>query len=348
MEAALCALLCTFFLFLWERTMNTRVIAILVLGFFTAPIPAQELTKKETGPPVSPHIIQLTDGSRLVATILQKEIRFVTKYGELAVPFADVRKIEFGFHCPPEMEDKIRAHIECLKSNDFRQRDNAQKNLAGIGHLAYPFVKKVSASKNDLESAKRAAAIMERIQLETPPNLLSFKDCDTLQTKELTITGKLQGSMLKAWSPHVGEISINFHSICSVNRGVETRNATITVDSTHYGSSPDQWLNTKILVNPNTRLIVAVSGQIDLWPQGPGQYMTGPKGYNTAGKGSVFMAGAVVGRIGEKGKSFLIGENYNEIVAEEGELFLQIVPSPWNNASLGNFQARVMTSCAVR
>jgi hypothetical protein len=71
--------------------------------------------------------------------------------------------------------------------------------------------------------------------------------------------------------------------------------------------------------------------------------MAAPKGYNTAGKGGQFMAGALVGRIGDNGKAFFIGDRYDAAVTEEGKLFLLIIPSPWNNASTGQYRVRIQT-----
>ena len=83
----------------------------------------------------------------------------------------------------------------------------------------------------------------------------------------------------------------------------------------------EQWLDTGFHVDANLRLIVSGEGQVDLWPQGPGQYMTTPKGYTTAGKGSSHMAGSLVGRVGENGKIFFIGERYEGTPGEDGRLF---------------------------
>jgi hypothetical protein len=91
------------------------------------------------------------------------------------------------------------------------------------------------------------------------------------------------------------------------------------------------------------RLLATADGQVDLWPQGPGQYVCGPKGYTTAGKGVSYMAGTLLGRIGENGKIFVMGERYDGTPGEEGRLYLHIVPSPWNNASSGTFQVHITT-----
>jgi len=71
--------------------------------------------------------------------------------------------------------------------------------------------------------------------------------------------------------------------------------------------------------------------------------MTSPKGYNTAGKGGVFMAGTLLGRIGANGKIFVIADRYEGVPDQEGKVYLHIVPSPWNNASSGSYKVRIRT-----
>src|SRR5207253_9579263 len=140
-----------------------------------------------------------------------------------------------------------------------------------------------------------------------------------------------------------GEVSLKLSELRTMhmrNSGVKQE---LVVDAAKYGSSLDQWLDSGIAVDGQQRIMVTSEGQVDLWPQGPGQYLAAPKGYNTAGKGGQFMAGALVGKIGEHGKAFYIGERYDGAANEEGKLYLQIVPSPWNNASAGQYRVRIQT-----
>ena len=92
----------------------------------------------------------------------------------------------------------------------------------------------------------------------------------------------------------------------------------------NHGGDLDKWCDTGAVVDAGQRVKIEADGQVDLWPQGAGQYLAAPKGYNTAGKGGHFMAGALVGRIGEKGKAFYVGEHYDATAVEEGRL--QLLP----------------------
>ena len=55
------------------------------------------------------------------------------------------------------------------------------------------------------------------------------------------------------------------------------------------------------------------------------------------------MAGTLLGRIGDSGKAFVIGESYEGIPEREGKLLLHIVASPWNNDSTGSYRVRIRT-----
>ncbi len=115
------------------------------------------------------------------------------------------------------------------------------------------------------------------------------------------------------------------------------------IDAAKHGSSLDQWLDTGISVDAQLKLNITSQGTVDLWPQTPGQYVAQPRGYNTPGKGGAFLAGALVGRIGESGRTFLIGERFETTPNDEGKLYLQVIPSPWNNGSTGTYRVRILT-----
>ncbi len=59
------------------------------------------------------------------------------------------------------------------------------------------------------------------------------------------------------------------------------------------------------------------------------------------------MAGAFIGKVGENGNAFFIGERFDTLPSDEGRLYLMIVPSPWNNASAGNYRVRIQTDLAA-
>lgn len=286
--------------------------------------------------------VRFGDGSLVRMAILQENLEVMTKYGKLTIPIADIRRIEFGMHLPEGVGPKIQSAIRKMGSDVYKQREEAVKDLEEFEHFALPSLEKAARS-GDLEVAQRANAVRRRITDRVAPEHLRTKDHDTIQTVEFLVTGRIVSPTIKAYSVHFGELSLKLSDLRSVQLRGGKDEMEITVDATKYGSATDQWMDSGTLVDANLRLVVRGEGQVDLWPQGPGQYMTGPKGYTTAGKGGTFMAGTLLGRIGTDGKAFVIGEQFEGIPAREGRLYLHIVPSPWNNVSAGNYRVKIRT-----
>lgn len=286
----------------------------------------------------------LRDGSLLNVTALDTNLKLITKYGEQVIEFGDILDVNFGLHYPPGMESKVAGAISLLSSSVYREREDATRILLDGKHFAYPLLKKAAEGKNDLEADQRIKAVLARIKERCPSDLLSVRECDTVRTPEMTLVGRLTGSSLKVRSAHLGDLDLKFTDLKAIKGSGSSSGQELTLDAAKHGSRPDQWSQTSVFVHKGVQLAIKCEGQVDLWPSGPGQYMTTPKGYTTAGKGSTYMAGALVGRIGESGKTFLIGNTYQGAPEEEGMLHLLIVPSPWNNSSTGSYRVHINAS----
>jgi hypothetical protein len=284
--------------------------------------------------------VRLSDGSLVRMTILQESLDVLTKYGKLTIPMGDIRRIDFGLHLPDGVGPQITEAIKLMGSEVYKQREDAAKELVGLGPLAYPSVQKAAGS-TDLEVAQRAAAVLKRIADKVPPENLRTKLEDHIQAQEFPVTGRIITPAIKVKSVHFGELSLKLSDLRSLHLRTGSADTEVTVDAAKHGSASDQWLDTGMLVDPSLRLVMHASGQVDLWPQGPGQYLASPKGYSTPGKGGVFMAGSLLGRIGESGKAFLVGERFEGTPTEQGKVYLHIVPSPWNNASTGSYRVKL-------
>jgi hypothetical protein len=304
---------------------------------------SQSLAQEPTTP-VRPSIaeVRFGDGSNVRMTLLQDTIEVQTKYGKLAIPISDIRKVEFGLHVPPDVHLQINQSIKRLASDVYKERDSATRELVQVGHFAFPSLQKATKS-SDQEVSYRAAGIIKQIAEKTSPELLKLREEDVIHTSEFTIIGKIIAPTLKAHSPHFGEVALKLSELRTLQVRLHGGKNELVVDAGRHGSALDQWCDTGMTVDASQRLVITVDGQVDLWPQGPGQYLAFPKGYNTAGKGGQFMAGALIGRIGENGKAFYIGERFDGTATEEGRLYVQIVPSPWNNASTGQYRVRIQT-----
>jgi len=318
-----------------------RVILACVLAFVPHAAFAQP-----SAPAKTPAEFRFADGSVVRMMLITDSIEVRTRYGSLVVPVQDVRRIEFGMHIPEVVRQRIDQSIRQLGSEAFKQREDASKDLIQAGHWAYAPLQK-AAQSSDRELSTRAGAILKKLSETIAPESLKFKEEDTIHTLDFPIIGTVTNSVLKASSALFGEQQFKIGDIRTLLIHGGRGDSEIALDAARIGSTAEPWHDTGLTVDRHLRLNITAEGDCDLWPQTPGQYVAHPRGYNTPGKGGTYLAGALIGRIGESGRTFIVGDRYEGTPGEEGKLYLSIVGSPWNNASSGTYRVKIRTEAAA-
>jgi hypothetical protein len=291
------------------------LLSLLVLILATSICHAQEFITVKT-----------RDGSTVVVTLANTSLKMATKYGDLTIPVADVRRVTIAERVDA---DALIAAIKDLGSADYRVRGSAYETILAMGPATRPSVWRASKSK-DTEVAVAAGKLLEKLGPEVPVH-------DELVTVHGdTYRGLLMGD-LNVTNTHFGRATLKFGSVKAVEISRQYT-ASVEIDAAANPTNA-KWLDSGFFVNGRYR--VQANGMVDLWPQGPGQYCCGPKGYTTPGQGSIFQAGALLGRIGETGTPFMLGEEYHGDAS--GVLYLSIVQAPWPNASVGAYRVNVST-----
>jgi hypothetical protein len=338
--------------------MKRHILAAAAAGFFLAAATGQppgdaKLPAKGDSAVAKDAEVRFANGSTVFMTILQDRIEIQTEFGKLSVAPRDIRSIDFGVHLPEGMDGRIEDALKQLTSGSYRQREAAVKELAGFGALAYPSLHRAAKSK-EAEVASRAQTAIKLIERRVPAKQLRLKEEDVIHTCKFTIVGRVVTTAIKARSEYFGELALKPHQLHAIRWLEGAGEAEVTIDAARYGSAHNQWMDAGILVDPQLDLQITASGMVDLWPQGPGQYMANPSGMVAAGgrpqpvaagPGGHFVAppGVLVGRIGEDGTPFVIAERYAGRPTRPGRLYLHIGPSPWNNASTGSYRVRIIS-----
>lgn len=299
-----------------------------------------------SAPAKTPAEFRFADGSVVRMMLVTDSIEVRTKYGPLTVPVQDIRRIEFGMHMPETVRQRIDQSIRLLGSEAYKQREDAGKDLIQAGHWAFAPLQK-AAQSSDKELSLRAGAILKKLNETVSPETLKMKEDDTIHTLDFPIIGIVTNSTLKASSALFGEQQFKIGDIRSLHVHGGRGDAEFSLDASRIGSSSEPWHDTGLTVDRHLRLIITADGDCDLWPQTPGQYLAHPRGYNTPGKGGTYLAGALIGKIGENGRTFMVGDRHEGTPGEEGKLFLSIVASPWNNPSSGTYRVRIRTEAAA-
>jgi len=296
------------------------------------------------------------NGSKIRVVIQTEKLEIASIYGKLTVPIEDVQAIEFGLHYPEGTLEKINGAIKHLGSSDFRLREMAAKSLVDLGPFAYPAVLRTSRVK-DAEVAARAKEIVQKLQAKYPKRDLRTNTDDRVVTPTQTIVGRILTSTVKTKGEYFGEME---HKLAHMRtlRAVMTSSSDVevAVDAAKYANA-GQWLDTTFLVDGKSTVLVTAKGQVDTWPQQPGQYMSGPggqmRGGFPGGQGNLAgvkiqlgrnvgnYGGMLIAKIGEDGDPFLVTDRCEIKSEAEGKLYLHIGPSPWNCASAGTYDVKI-------
>lgn len=293
--------------------------------------------------------LRMQDDTVMKVVLIDTSVTLVTKYGKLAIPATEVRRLEFGFRYPEGVELKIEKAIGDLGSADFRTREDAEQRLAEIGFYAIPALRR--ALKNtDPEVARRAASVLKALEAKQGEGKTDFRDFDLVETPEFTVKGKLELQSLKVRTKYFGDTTVKITDIKSFRSVGSSSNAEFALDSGKYAKmNQADWMETSVEIFSGQQLEVTASGKIDQWPQGPGQYMCEPGGLPgyapgqllPGGMARIGIPGQIIARVGANGTPFVVGASYKGKVNETGKLYLRISPSPWNCESTGNYKVAV-------
>src|SRR5262249_32277285 len=241
------------------------------------------------------------------------------------VPTSEIRRIEFAFRLPEETAKKVEAAIKDLGYDVHARREAANKELVRLGAMAVPALQNATRS-SDLEVVRQAKAALAQISERTPAEKLRFPVNDTIQTTEFTIAGRIVTPAIKARTSYFGDVQMRIADMRQMHWLSAGGEYLLTIDAAQHGSPASQWKETDITLRGQPELLITASGQVDLQPQAPGQVVTGPNGSRAlggfigGGRGGpggaakaprqTMLPGALLGRIGENGKMFIIGERY--------------------------------------
>lgn len=290
--------------------------------------------KKPDAPKPNEVEVRFGDGSKVRMLLLQESVEIVTRYGKLAVPTSDIRGIDLGVHLPDGTQEKIDAALKRLSSPSFKERDAAVNDLVALGGHAYPALLR-AAKTSELEVAQRVQAAIKRIQAKLTPDLLRTSTNDRVITTDFPISGRIVSPTLRAKTPYFGELALKLPELRSIRWLSGNIDSAMTIEAAKYANNA-QWLDTGVTVDGSAGLTITAAGEVDLMNDGSGDFVTGPGGTRNIGRRGAGgrLPGALIGKIGDGGPIFLIGERYQAFSTPAGKLFLQIVPPPFNNGQV--------------
>jgi hypothetical protein len=209
--------------------------------------------------------VKCVDDSTLKIKLLDDKLELVTKYGFLQIAVTDVRRIEFGHRCPPDVVEKIAQAISKLGHPDFQTRERATADLKAYRERAYPFLLK-ALKHDDPEVSRRADEAVKFIQSRVPAAQLELKEGDVVYTEDSKITGKLTAQTLRVNTLQFGDQQLKLADIRSLRSatGVATDDLQ-TASAAPINLSTYQQQFGKELVFTITGFVTGNGQQASLW-----------------------------------------------------------------------------------
>jgi hypothetical protein len=352
------------------------LIANLALILPAGVVAQEKETKSPASPKTSPYAVEVrfADDSVIKAALQDKNIVVVTRYGKLTVAVDEIRSIELGLRIPEETLKRVDAAIGLLGNSDFAKREAASAELLELREASFPALQQAARS-DDPEVSRRAKDAIKTLTDTLSADKLHPPRFDTIVTLDFTIVGQIETPTLKARTPYFGETSLKLAEIRGMKWLANERETKVAIDATRYGASQEAWLSTGIKLRAGAGVMVTATGSVDLRPTAAdaGSLVVGPDGRSpirggggfgpgggrpgggaggAGGRGpgarpvggdGVQAPGALIGRIGEYGKVFVVGSHYEGTAAEEGTLYLRIVPNAAGTETSGTYDVRVLT-----
>jgi hypothetical protein len=288
--------------------------------------------------------VRLADGSTVRMTLTQPTLEVTTRFGKVTIPTNEIRHIDFAFRYGPGVLEKLEAAAAKLGSDDFSEREAATAELLSYQEVSFPTLEKLTKHK-DKEVRRRAEEMIAALRDKLPEEKFKFRKQDTVAADAFTVVGKIEDTTLKAKSQFFGAVTLNLADLRGLRRAGAAGEKEVALDLAKYGGPQIAWLNTGVEVTREMALEIRAYGESDLYPIGAERmaYRTNPNGSRQWGVSrDQRTPGVLIGRIGERGKEFEIGEKYEGTPGVEGKLYLRVGGSPWGNIPAGEYRVKIL------
>jgi hypothetical protein len=159
--------------------------------------------------------VRFVDGSTMRLVLRDQKIDLTSPYGKMQVPVHEIHKIEFATRVPEEVSRRIEAAVANLGDDKFPVREKASAELLKLSERAYPALQRAAGSK-DLEVARRAQDLLDKIRDVVPEDALEVREHDVIHTAHSKLAGRIDAPVLKVETAQFGELQMKLTDVRSL------------------------------------------------------------------------------------------------------------------------------------
>ena len=278
--------------------------------------------------------VELRDGSKLRGELMGN-VSFIleTSFGTLKIPGEDMINLRRGSGQSVPVDGLgLAAAVKDLGSDDPAKRAAAQQLLESDG----------KNSLDPLFDARAKAAGETKTRIDNLLKKLLSRDTaaaaadDTVQALKMKARGTLKTAAITLRSK-LGELNLKLSDINALRWMCRGEQKTLELDAE---TGLREWTDTGVDTVTGEPMVIACTGQINLF----GNFVGSPSGCTNWGN-RPFLAGAVIGRLGE-GEPFLIGPGKSWTPESNQRLYVKIFCNEnmgQGNQSSGQFKLTIST-----
>jgi len=276
------------------------------------------------------------DGAYIIGRIDVDKFEIETDYGKLVVPRDQVIKIRIGKNADKDLKKKITDLIAKLGHEEFKEREDATKDLGALGGAALEELRE-AAKSDDVEVKTRAEKLVKEIEQAMSPEDEEVIDDDEIVAVKFTIRGTLLVEKFKIATRYgILELPKKDIKTVLVSTPSGVTKTVVVAGSSHTGT--ESMKDSGIDVKKGDKIVISASGTVFIRNWGINVSPEGDPSYGTHYSG--IPAGALMGRIGPSGKLFKVGTSYTGTADCDGKLYLGIaVRNRYSNT--GEFRCKV-------
>ena len=305
----------------------------------------EDAAAEEPKEPVPP-MFWMRDGTRLAGFPRLRQMHVQTAYGSLVIPVSEITRVRFASVQKKEFVEKVRGLVKQLGHEEFDLREQAMEELRQLGAASLDVLKEAQQAGEDEEIRSRLEKLVgefeedEEEPEEDEIHTVPIKgDEDEVVTMQFTVKGRVLEESFEVTTRYA---QLTFHRddiISIVFQEPLVSKRTVQVPGTAIAATASKWVDTKVELEKGESYEIAATGTMQLQrynvPCGPEGTSNAPTRFEN------FPAGALVGRIGAKGKAFLVGASFKGKAPEKGNLFLAVALRTSNPT--GSYEAEIET-----
>jgi hypothetical protein len=232
--------------------------------------------------------VRFVDGSTMRLVLRDQKINLTSPYGKMQVPVQEIHRIEFATRVPEEVTRRIEAAVANLGDDKFPVREKASAELLKLSERAYPALQRAAGSK-DLEVARRAQDLIDRIRDTVAEESLEVREHDVIHTAHSKLAGHIDALVLKVETAQFGELQMKLTDV----RSLRSLSAPEESDTSVASAEPDPGNLTSYMAQVGKTFRFRVTGGV---PGAAGVVLGGRRGA-VAGPavGALVFPGGMVG-----------------------------------------------------